>query len=148
MRRFLFTRSPHLMPRGVAVCAANIQGENSRGRLESRESSLRRKSKMKILTSLATVTALVAGIAVAAAQTPPPVGGGGGQKEGAAPQEQQRGGASQVNPAPPPTTGAGGMSSGSAPSTTKQDEQAGGANQSIERNPDGTTGGSKTNPSR
>jgi hypothetical protein len=40
------------------------------------------------------------------------------------------------------------MSSGGAGSTTKQDEQADDANQSIERNPDGTTGGSKTNPSR
>jgi hypothetical protein len=31
---------------------------------------------------------------------------------------------------------------------TRQNEQSGGANQAIERNPDGSTGGSKSNPSR
>jgi len=103
--------------------------------------------KMKTITSLVAAAALAAGMAVASAQSSqPPVGGGGGQKEGVSPQEQQRGGASQTNPAP--TVGRGGMSSGGAASTTKQDEQAEGVNQSIERNPDGTIGGSKSNPSR
>ena len=43
----------------------------------------------------------------------------------------------------------GGMSVASAQQTPSQkmDEQAGGNNQAVERNPNGSTGGSKSNPS-
>jgi hypothetical protein len=43
--------------------------------------------------------------------------------------------------------GAGGMQSGNPGSVRKQDESAGGNSGAVERDPNGATGGSKTNPS-
>ena len=58
---------------------------------------------------------------------------------------QRRTGRFQANPSP--TVGAGGMQSGNPGSVRKQDESAGGNSGAVERNPDGSTGGSKANPS-
>ena len=90
---------------------------------------------MKTITTLLSAAVLVAGETVAGAQ----------------------GGADSRGPVSPPgaTQGAGtgtipGMSNPSSAdpnSTRSMDERAGGVGQANERNPDGSTGGTKANPS-
>jgi hypothetical protein len=94
-------------------------------------------------TSLVAAATLIAGIAVASAQQTPSqrmdekANGTNRAVEGGA------AGGSMNNPSP----NAPSATTGSSGSTKKMDEQAGGTNGAVERNPDGSTGGSKSNPS-
>jgi hypothetical protein len=97
---------------------------------------------MKVITTLFTTAALISGVTIASAQNSSETRGPASNPN------MSTGGAgipanSMSNPLSPPAT------SGAAnPGSTKSmDEQANGAGQAIERNPDGSPGGSKANPS-
>jgi hypothetical protein len=108
---------------------------------------------MKTIMSLLAATGLLAGVVIASAQqgqmdgNKAPISGGGESS-------QSRNGSS---PSVPTTGSSGGAvtnqsggamnPAGTSGSTSRMDEQANGTNGAVERNPDGSTGGSKSNPS-
>jgi hypothetical protein len=98
---------------------------------------------MKMLASLVAATALVAGVAIANAQTPLPTDPPSPQTGGASPPSASPGG-SMTNPSPDVGGTTGSAESASPPSQrTLESSPAGG----DERNPGGSTGGTMTNPS-
>ena len=99
---------------------------------------------MKTMTSLLAMAAFISGVTIAAAQnaneprgpaTNPNMSPGGAAGPGSSMSNPQ-------SPQAPATSGA-----ANPGSTKSMDEQANGTGQSVERNPDGSTGGSKANPS-
>ncbi len=95
---------------------------------------------MKTAVIAATLVALGLGLSGAYAQNANDRPGMTAPQEGTMSQPNQPG--SMSNPQRAPQT------TGANPGTTKSmDEQAGGNNQAVERNPDGAPIGSKTNPS-
>ncbi len=112
---------------------------------------------MKIITSLMATAALIAGIALANAQTTQrtaPDSGPPGTTTGPGSNPAGGAGGEMRPPASGPATSGAGAGTAERPpidapgSPRSQDTQAGGTNQAVERNPDGSTGGSKSNPGR
>jgi hypothetical protein len=97
---------------------------------------------MKILASLVATTALLAGAAIASAQTPLPTDPPSPQTGGASPPASP--GGRVINPSPNVggTTGSGAIG-GSPPSQRSLEGSPAG---SDERNPGGSTGGTMTHP--
>jgi hypothetical protein len=98
---------------------------------------------VKTITTLLSAAVLMAGVAVAAAQNAnEPRGPAANPATGGA-NSGSMSNPSRSNPPGAPTT-SGAANPGSAKA---MDEQANGTGQAVERNPDGSPGGSKSNPS-
>ena len=99
---------------------------------------------MKTITTLLSAAVLVAGETVAGAQ------GGADSRGPVSPPGATQGAGTGTNPGMSnPSNAPGAAISGQADpnSTRSMDERAGGVGQANERNPDGSTGGTKANPS-
>jgi hypothetical protein len=114
------------------------------GELQIRGDLQHEEQPMKTITTLLSATVLIAGLTVAAAQNAnEPRGPAANPTTGGANSGSSMSNPPRSNPSGAPTT------SGAAnPGSTKaMDEQANGTGQAVERNPDGSPGGSKSNPS-